>query len=381
LTSGSETAALVPPPGVGFATTIERAPADTNRDAGMVTTSSVLVADCLARDVLPAAAWDCDVNPVPVIMSVTSPSPTVTGDGLKELICGNGFNTLKESDPLVPPPGVGVFTVTGCEPAVASNDALTLAVSCVALTKVVVSAVPSNWMLESATNEEPLRVSASAEEPAMTLAGIRLMAVGAGFNTVNEAEVVPPPGPGFETTRVSVPAVASIVAGTVIDRLLASMKEAVTAVPLTVTEEVGTKPAPTTERAIALDPTMAAAGDRDVTAGTGLLTVSVSVADRPPPGAGFWTAMVCTPAEATTEDPIEPLSCVLLVKVVARALPSSRSREPAMKPVPETVRVSAPEPATTVDGESAVSVGSGFGSTTVRFAALLVEPGFFTWTE
>jgi len=55
----------------------------------------------------------------------------------------------------VPPPGVGVKTVTGTERAEARSAAVMAAVSCVALTTVVVRSAPFQRTTEDVTNPLP----------------------------------------------------------------------------------------------------------------------------------------------------------------------------------------------------------------------------------
>jgi hypothetical protein len=72
-----------------------------------------------------------------------------------------------------------VVTVTFAEPEVAIRLAGTAAVSCVALTYVVVSAVLPHCTVEPETKFVPLTVSVNAAPPAVVEAGERLVMVGA----------------------------------------------------------------------------------------------------------------------------------------------------------------------------------------------------------
>jgi hypothetical protein len=83
----------------------------------------------------------------------------------------------------VPPPGAGVITVTGEVPAEAISEALTAAVSLLALTYVVVSAVAPQLTVELAVKLVPLTVSVKAAPPALVKAVERLLMTGAGFGT------------------------------------------------------------------------------------------------------------------------------------------------------------------------------------------------------
>jgi hypothetical protein len=80
----------------------------------------------------------------------------------------------------VPPPGVGVKTVTGTERAEARSAAVMAAVSCVVLTTVVVRSAPFQRTTEDVTNPLPFTVSGSAALPAAAVAGERLPITGTG---------------------------------------------------------------------------------------------------------------------------------------------------------------------------------------------------------
>jgi hypothetical protein len=84
----------------------------------------------------------------------------------------------------VPPPGAGVTTVTGEVPAEAISEAVTGAVSCVALTYVVVSAVAPQLTVELAVKPVPLTESVKAAPLALAKAGERLLMTGAGLGSV-----------------------------------------------------------------------------------------------------------------------------------------------------------------------------------------------------
>src|SRR5262245_1420831 len=81
----------------------------------------------------------------------------------------------------LPPPGVGLFTLTLAVPAVAISLARMAAVSCVALTKVVVRKPPFHHTVESLMKFVPLIVNVNAAPPAVAELGLRLVIVGTGF--------------------------------------------------------------------------------------------------------------------------------------------------------------------------------------------------------
>jgi len=121
---------------------------------------------------------------------------------------------------LVPPPGVGVKTVTVAVPAVVKFVAGTVAESWLALTNAVVRAVPFQLTVEVEIKLLPLTERVRAEAPAVAEVGEILLSTGAGlFATaliVNvEEELAPPPGVGVTTVTEAVPAVVRLAAGTV----------------------------------------------------------------------------------------------------------------------------------------------------------------------
>ena len=116
----------------------------------------------------------------------------------------------------VPPPGLGLTTVTDAVPAVATREAGTVAVSWVEETKVVASAVPFQFTVEVETNLVPFTVKVKSALPAAVQVGLIEVVVGTGLLIVNVTELdVPPPGGGLTTVMDAVPAVATFAAGTV----------------------------------------------------------------------------------------------------------------------------------------------------------------------
>jgi len=78
----------------------------------------------------------------------------------------------------VPPPGVGLVTVTAGVPVEAMLAAGMAAVNCVELTKVVAGADPPKLTIEAATKFVPLIVSVKAAPPAAVLFGEIVVIVG-----------------------------------------------------------------------------------------------------------------------------------------------------------------------------------------------------------
>jgi hypothetical protein len=106
--------------------------------------------------------------------------------------------------------------------------------------------------------------------------------------------------------------------------------------------------------------------------GTGLLTVNVTGAEVPPPGADVNTVIDNKVPVARSDAGIAAVSWVLLIKVVVRFAPLTRTTEPLMKLLPVTVNVSPELPALALLGEMLAKDGTGL--VTVRVAADEVPP-------
>ena len=78
------------------------------------------------------------MKPVPLTVRVNVAPPTIALAGESEVIVGIGLFTVNAVAVDVPPPGPGLVTVTLNVPAVAISGRVIAAVSCVALTVVVV---------------------------------------------------------------------------------------------------------------------------------------------------------------------------------------------------------------------------------------------------
>jgi hypothetical protein len=213
------------------------------------------------------------------------------------------------------------------------------------------------------TNPVPLTVRVNAPELTITPVGTSAEMTGAGLFTVKvDAPEVPPAGAGLKTVTERLPAVAISVA-----RIAAVMEVALTnvvalATPLKLTTDEETKPVPVIVNVKAAPPAMAVVGAIEVIAGTGFgaaLMLKFMAAEVPPPGVGFVTVTGGVPAEATSPARIAAVICVELTNVVTLAVPLKFTTELATKPVPFTVRVKAPVPATTPVGDSEVMVGAG----------------------
>jgi hypothetical protein len=228
------------------------------------------------------------------------------------------------------------------------------------LTKVVVKVEVFQCTLEPETKFDPLTVSVKAGPPALALLGEIELIAGTGLLTVNVfAADVPPPGPGFVTVTMILPAVAISAAEIAAVSWWLLENVVVRAAPFHFTTEVVTKFEPFTVSVKAAPPAVALAGEMEVTVGLGLLIVNVSEFDGPPPGGGFVTITGTVPAVARSVVRIWAVTLMLLTKVVTRAELFQLTVAPGTKFEPFTVSVKPAEPAVLLDGESDVSTGTG----------------------
>jgi hypothetical protein len=106
-----------------------------------------------------------------------------------------------------PPPGAGLNTFICALPAVAISLAGIDPVNCVLLTSVVVRLEPFHCNADVLRKFVPVTVSVNAAPPTVALAGLRLVIEGAGLLIMKEsADDMPPPGEGFTTITLAVPA-------------------------------------------------------------------------------------------------------------------------------------------------------------------------------
>ena len=127
-----------------------------------------------------------------------------------------GAETVKPSADELPPPGVGDTTVTDACVALVKSEAGIVALNSDADTYVVDSGVPFHSTVETGSKPLPAIVSVNCEAPVVAEFGVSDETVGIGYTTVRLAPAdAPPPGIGLLTTKVCVPAIASVAAGTV----------------------------------------------------------------------------------------------------------------------------------------------------------------------
>jgi hypothetical protein len=110
--------------------------------------------------------------------------------------------------------------------------------------------------------------------------------------------------------------------------------------------------------------------------GAGLLMAIGKAAEVPPPGVEFTAVSDRLPAVATSLTVSVTFTCVLLTKVVVRALPFASIAVVGTKPVPVTATVGEAVPVASVAGMSCVIVGTGLVTSKLIAAPdpLLAEP-------
>jgi len=380
----------VPPPGAGFVTVTCPVPAVAMSAAAIAAVNCVALTYVVVRLDPFHFATEPLVKPVPVIVNVNAAVPAVALAGDNVPIVGTGFAALivNAAVPDVPPPGAGFVTVTCPVPAVAMSAAVIAAVTCIALTYVVVRFDPFHFTTEPLMKPVPVIVNVNAAVPAVALVGDSVLIVGTAFDAliVNAAVPdVPPLGAGFVTVTCPVPAVAMSAAVIAAVNCIALTYVVVRLDPFQFTTEPLMNPVPVTVKVNAAAPAVALAGDSVLIVGTAFaaLIVNAAVPDVPPPGAGLVTVTCPVPAAAMSAAVIAAVTCIVLTYVVVRLDPFQFTTDPLMNPFPPTVSVNAAVPAVALAGDSPIIAGTGFVPLTVKVVLPDVPPlgaGFVTVT-
>lgn len=201
-------AAEVPPPGAGFTTFTERVPAVATSLAVMLAVSCVALTKVVVRLLPFTCTTDVLTKLPPFTVKVKAAPPAVALAGERLVIVGDGLLIVKVAAAEAPALGAGLATVMESVPADAMSPAGILAVSCVALTKVVVRLEPLTLTVAPLTKFVPFTVKVKAAPPTIALPGERLVMVGLGLLTVSVVVAVPPPGAAFTAVMGMAPAVA-----------------------------------------------------------------------------------------------------------------------------------------------------------------------------
>src|SRR5882724_458453 len=197
-----------PPPGVGVNTVTDALPAFAISLAEIAAWSCVLLTNVVVRLLPFQRTTDDPTKFVPIAVSVNAASPATALVGEIDVSVGAGLLIVNVCALEVPPPGVGLNTVTDAVPPVAISAAVICAWSCVALTYVVVRLLPFQRTTDVIAKFVPVAVSVNAAPPAEALVGEIELSVGTGFVEVmvNVCDPdVPPPGVGLKTVTAAVP--------------------------------------------------------------------------------------------------------------------------------------------------------------------------------
>jgi hypothetical protein len=208
----------VPPPGVGLLTVTYAVPAVAISEAGIAAVAWVEETTVVVRSAPFHRTFEVETKPVPVTVRVKAGPPAVAEAGKTVLMTTTGLLTVKVFPDEVPPPGVGLKTVTVGVPAMAISVAGIAAVAWVEeRTVVVLSPLFHRTLVTPETKPVPVTVRVKADPPAVAVEGEMAERVGTGLFaavTLNDfAPEVPPPGVGLKTVTLAVVTVAISVAG------------------------------------------------------------------------------------------------------------------------------------------------------------------------
>lgn len=178
--------------------------------------------------------------------------------------------------------------------------------------------------------------------------------------------VAPPPGAGFTTWTVYVPAAAVSPLASWATREEELEKAVGRPVPFTSTTLAESKPLPLTLMAVVVVlPATRLGGVTPLITGLGFTTFSTTEFDMPPPGGvtfcagGFKTAICSSPPAVTSEDWSVTVSCVLETNLVGRFAPFTVATDSLAKFVPTIVTFAPPAPAWTELGVIVEICGTG----------------------
>jgi hypothetical protein len=158
---------------VGLNTVTEGVPAVAIDAAGTVAVNCVALVKVVAKAVPLSFTTEVLIKFVPVTTSETAvEAETVEGWSMVNVGAGLAAALIVNvCAPDVPPPGVGLKTVTEAVPAVAMSLAGTAAVNCVALPGVVTNATPFHFTAEVLMKFVPVTVSVKPAPPAVAEEG------------------------------------------------------------------------------------------------------------------------------------------------------------------------------------------------------------------
>ncbi|KKU66135.1 MAG: hypothetical protein UX90_C0001G0194 [Candidatus Wolfebacteria bacterium GW2011_GWD2_47_17] len=202
---------------------------------------------------------------------------TNTGSGVLDVMVGVLYLTTNAALVVdVPPPGVGLVTVTVEVPVLARSVVVTVISSVVELTNAVVRALPFQFATEPETNCCPVTVTVVVASPMNASFGESVVTTGTRLRTTKLCPLeVPPPGVGLKTVIVEVPAVVRSDDGTVISNVVELMNEVIRSESFQRATEDATNPEPVKVTVVVPLCTSVDVGLMAVNTGVGFFTVIV----------------------------------------------------------------------------------------------------------
>lgn len=195
----------------------------------------------------------------------------------------------------------------------------------------------------------------------------------------------PPPGDGFTTVTLAEPPTAMSAAVIAAVNWVELTNVVCLPLPFQFTAEFATKFEPVTASEKAAPPAAVFEGAKPVIVGTELLTVNCCAKEVPPPGVGFVTVTLSTPAVTMSLASIAAESWLELVNVVARGAPFQFTTDVLTNPRPVKESVNAAPPTEAVAGLRLLIPGVGLPAGSTKNGTLfeLPPPGaeFDTETE
>lgn len=327
-------------------------PAAAIRPAGTAAVSWLALTNVVVNAVVPHLTVAPGTKFVPLTVSVKAAPPAFAELGLRLVMVDGGVLMVNVAPPEVP---AVVVTVTLAVPAVAIRPAGTAAVSWLALTNDVVSAVVPHCTVAPETKFVPLIVRVKEAPPAVAELGLKLAIVGGGGLMV---KVVPADVPiTVVTVTLAVPGVAIRLPGTAAVSMVELKYVVAIAVPFHFTFAPEPKLVPLIVSVKAAPPTVAELGLRLVMVGGGRLTVNVAPVEVAPPGSA--TVTLAVPIVAIRPAGTAAVSWLALTNAVTSAAPFQFTVAPETKFVPLTVRVKSAAPAIAELGLRLEIVGTG----------------------
>jgi hypothetical protein len=191
----------VPPTGVGLKTVTGTAAGVAISLAVMAAVNRAPLTNVVVRAVPFHRTTEDGTKFQPSSVRVKALVPATALLGIRNHSMGTGFSMVKVSGVVLPPPGVGLKTVTSAVPPVAISLAVMRAPNWALLKNNVVRSLPFQRTTEVKTKLEPSTVRGKPGQPAVALVGEMEVSVGTGFGGGGGGGVPPPPPPQPASAR------------------------------------------------------------------------------------------------------------------------------------------------------------------------------------